>query len=147
MSYLLGTTARIAIINGRPGPVRERLRDALRQNRRVCVSSVAVFELWYRVAKSQRVAANRECLSVFMAKLEGLPFDDQDAELAGAIRARCERAGKPIGAYAAPDGPAGAAPGNDIGDGKPRQLRSRGRTALGKLGGRLTLPLARGAEM
>jgi tRNA(fMet)-specific endonuclease VapC len=99
MSYLLDTKACIAIINGRQGPVRERLRDALHQNRRVCVSSVAVFELWYGVAKSQRVAANRERLSVFMAKLEGLPFDDQDAELAGAIRERLERAGKPIGAY------------------------------------------------
>jgi tRNA(fMet)-specific endonuclease VapC len=99
MSYLLDTSACIAIINGRPGSVRERLRDALQQNRRVCLSSVAVFELWYGVAKSQRVAANRERLSVFMAKLEGLQFDDGHAELAGAIRARLERGGKPIGAY------------------------------------------------
>jgi tRNA(fMet)-specific endonuclease VapC len=99
MSYLLDTNACIAIINGRPEPVRERLREGLHQGRRVCVSSIAVFELWYGVAKSQRVAANRERLSVFMAKFEGMPFDDQDAERAGAIRARLERAGNPIGAY------------------------------------------------
>jgi tRNA(fMet)-specific endonuclease VapC len=99
MSYLLDTNACIAIINGRPEPVRGRLRDALHQRCRICVSSIAVFELWYGVAKSERVAANRERLSVFMAKFEGMPFDDQDAERAGAIRARLERAGKPIGAY------------------------------------------------
>jgi tRNA(fMet)-specific endonuclease VapC len=51
------------------------------------------------VSKSQRVAANTERLSVVMAKLDGLPFDDRDAETAGAIRAELERDGKPIGAY------------------------------------------------
>lgn len=99
MSYLLDTGACIAIINGRPRAVRERLRNAWHQGRWVGVSSVALFELWYGVAKSQRVAANREGLSVFMAKLEGLPFDDRDAEAAGEIRAELERTGKPVGAY------------------------------------------------
>lgn len=99
MNYLLDTNACIAVINGRPRPVRERLRDAWRQGSQVGVSSIALFELWYGVTKSQRVAANRERLSVFMAKLEALPFDDRDAEVAGAIRAQLERAGKPIGAY------------------------------------------------
>ena len=45
------------------------------------------------------MAANTERLSVVMAKLDGLPFDDRDAETAGAIRAELERDGKPIGAY------------------------------------------------
>ncbi|MGH6899871.1 MAG: type II toxin-antitoxin system VapC family toxin [Geminicoccaceae bacterium] len=99
MSYLLDTNACIAIINGRPGAVRERLRDAWHRGGQVKVSSIALFELWYGVAKSQRVATNRERLSVFMAKLEGLPFDDRDAEAAGAIRAELERTRKPIGAY------------------------------------------------
>jgi tRNA(fMet)-specific endonuclease VapC len=51
------------------------------------------------IAGSAYHRREQERLSVFMAKLEGMPFDDQDAELAGAIRARLERAGKPIGAY------------------------------------------------
>lgn len=99
MSYLLDTNACIAIINGRPKAVRERLRHVWRQGRPVSVSSIALFELWYGVAKSQRVEANAERLSVFMAKLDGLPFDDRDAEAAGAIRAELEGSGKPIGAY------------------------------------------------
>ena len=99
MSYLLDTNACIAIIDGRPRAVRERLRDAWRQGRRVSLSSIALFELWYGVAKSQRVAVNRERLSVFLAKLDGLPFDERDAEVAGGIRADLERQGKPIGAY------------------------------------------------
>ena len=99
MSYLLDTNACIAIINGQPLAVRERLRDGWRQYHDISVSSIAVFELWYGVAKSQRVAANRERLSVFMAKFESLSFDDQDAEAAGAIRAELERRGERIGAY------------------------------------------------
>jgi tRNA(fMet)-specific endonuclease VapC len=100
VSHLLDTNACIAIINGRPSAVRERLRDAWDRGSRVSVSAIALFELWYGVAaKSQRVAANRERLSVFLAKLDSLPFDDRDAEAAGAVRAELERAGEPIGAY------------------------------------------------
>jgi tRNA(fMet)-specific endonuclease VapC len=99
VSYLLDTNACIAIINGSPSAVRVRLRHAWHRGGRVSVSAIALFELWYGVAKSQRAAANRERLSVFMAKLDGLPFDDRDAEAAGAVRAELERAGEPIGAY------------------------------------------------
>jgi tRNA(fMet)-specific endonuclease VapC len=99
VSYLLDTNACIAIINGRPRSVRERLRDAWQRGGRVSVSSIALFEIWYGVAKSQRVASNLERLSAFMAKLDGLPFDDSDAEAAGAIRAELEPAGQPIRAY------------------------------------------------
>jgi tRNA(fMet)-specific endonuclease VapC len=74
------------------------LRHAWRRADRVEVSAVALFELWYGVTKSPRVAENRERLSAFMAKLDGLPFDDRDAEAAGAIRAELERTGRSIGA-------------------------------------------------
>lgn len=99
MSYLLDTNACIALINGRPEVVRERFREVLNQGARVAVSSVTHFELWYGVAKSARVEANTERLSVFLGPLEILPFDEEDARLAGAVRADLERAGRPIGAY------------------------------------------------
>ena len=99
MSYLLDTNACIAIINGRPPGVRHRLRSALTRGEPVAVSSVALFELWYGVAKSARATANTERLAVFLAPLETLPFDDADARAAGAIRAALEQAGTPIGAY------------------------------------------------
>jgi tRNA(fMet)-specific endonuclease VapC len=138
MSYLLDTTACIAIINGQPRPVRERLRDAWHQGRRVGVSSIALFELWYGVAKSERWAANRERLSVFMAKLEGLPFDDRDAEVAGAIRARFERAGEPIGAYDTLMAGQALRRGITLVTANLAEFRSRAGAALGKLGGRMT---------
>ncbi len=99
MTYLLDTNACIAVINGRPAAVRERLRRASDDGAVFAVSSVTLFELWYGVAKSARVDHNSERLAVFLAPLEILPFDDEDARHAGALRAELERAGTPIGAY------------------------------------------------
>ena len=92
MSYLLDTNACIAIINGRPQSVRHRLRSVLTRGEPVALSSVALFELWYGVAKSARAAANTERLAVFLAPLETLPFDDDDARAAGAVRTALEHA-------------------------------------------------------
>jgi tRNA(fMet)-specific endonuclease VapC len=99
VSYLLDTNACIAIINGRPQGVRRRLRSTLARGVRVAVSSIALFELWYGVAKSARAPANTERLAVFLTPLETLPFDDDDARAAGTLRAALERAGTPICAY------------------------------------------------
>ena len=99
MSWLLDTNACIAIINGRPQGVRHRLRAALTRGEPVAVSSIALFELGYGVAKSARPTANTERLAVFLAPLETLPFDDDDARAAGGVRAALEQAGTPIGAY------------------------------------------------
>ncbi|MGC2530161.1 MAG: PIN domain-containing protein [Candidatus Acidiferrum sp.] len=66
----------------------------------VFVSSIALFELWYGVAKSSRRFFNKKRLEAFFAgPLHPLPFEDQDAEIVGAIRAGLESIGKPIGAY------------------------------------------------
>lgn len=99
MSYLLDTNACIAIMNDRPPAVRERLREVIAAGGRALVSVVSTFELWYGVAKSARPDANAERLAVFLAKPEILPLDDEDARIAGVIRARLERSGQPIGAY------------------------------------------------
>jgi len=99
MSYLLDTNACIALINGRPSAVRERLRLSLERGDRVWLSSVALFELWYGVAKSELKERNTERLAVFMSPFEVLTFDEEDARRAGAVRAMLERAGSPIGAY------------------------------------------------
>jgi tRNA(fMet)-specific endonuclease VapC len=68
-------------------------RSALTRGESVAVSSIALFELWSGVAKSARTAANTERLAVFLAPLGTLPFDDDDARAAGAVRAALERAG------------------------------------------------------
>jgi tRNA(fMet)-specific endonuclease VapC len=97
--YLLDTNACIAVINGRPRTVRARLHDVFSRGEEVGVSAIALFELWYGVAKSGRVDANTERLAVFLAPLGTLPFTDEDARSAGVIRHELERAGTPIGAY------------------------------------------------
>jgi tRNA(fMet)-specific endonuclease VapC len=98
--YLLDTNACIAVINGKPQPVRVRLQREFEAQARVFVPDVVAFELWYGVAKSARAAANAQLLTTFLAgPLELLAFDDEDAKIAGAVRASLEAAGKPIGAY------------------------------------------------
>ncbi len=100
MNYLLDTNACIALINGKPPTVRTKFQKATDAGAQVFVSSIALFELWYGVAKSSRREFNKSRLEIFLAgPVHPLPFEDADAELVGAIRAELENVGKPIGAY------------------------------------------------
>src|SRR4051812_33473621 len=100
MTYLLDTNACIALINGRPPLVRTRLREVLDSAAKVLVPAVAVFELWYGVEKSSRPGANAELVQTFLSgPVRLLSFNEEDAKVAGSVRADLEIAGKPIGAY------------------------------------------------
>jgi len=100
VNYLLDTNACIALINGNPPSVRAKFRKATNLAGQVFVSSIALFELWYGVAKSSRRDFNKKRLETFFAgPIHPLSFEDQDAEIAGVIRADLESIGKPIGAY------------------------------------------------
>ena len=98
--YLLDTNVVIALLKGRPTGVRERMRQTALEGHRVAVSTVALYELWYGVARSERRRENTERLRAFLSgAIEIVPFDEQDALMAGEIRASLERAGTPIGPY------------------------------------------------
>jgi tRNA(fMet)-specific endonuclease VapC len=100
VDYLLDTYACIALINGHPATVRTRMQKATAGGNHVLVSSVAVFELWYGVAKSTKQEFNRKRLETFLAgPILVLPFEDADARVAGSVRSALESVGKPIGAY------------------------------------------------
>ena len=99
MTVLLDTNACIAAINGRPAVLRERLNRRTARGDTVSVSAISVFELRYGIAKSAQIVHNRERTELFLVSARILPFDDNDAELAGDIRAALERAGTPIGPY------------------------------------------------
>lgn len=100
MTYLLDTNACIALINGTPKEVRRRFHRAVNKDAAMLVSSVVAFELWYGVAKSACIEANTQRLEAFLAgPFEWTPFDEEDAQEAGRVRAELEMAGKPIGAY------------------------------------------------
>jgi tRNA(fMet)-specific endonuclease VapC len=100
LTYLLDTNACIALINGRPQSVRERFALAAAAGERMATSSVVSFELWYGVAKSAQRESNEIRLSSFLAgPLELVEFDEEDAHIAGVVRAHLEAVGTAIGAY------------------------------------------------
>lgn len=58
MTYLLDTNVCIVLINGTSGLARKRFSKAVESGEQIGVPSVAVFELWYGVAKSAQMDAN-----------------------------------------------------------------------------------------
>jgi tRNA(fMet)-specific endonuclease VapC len=100
VNYLLDTNACIALINGKPETVRSKFARTLQGGSSMRVPSIVVFDLWYGVEKSARTEANLQRLTEFLAgPLEILPFEQEDARVAGILRGQLERRGKPIGAY------------------------------------------------
>ena len=100
IEYALDTNACIALINGSSVPVRRRFKDVLAEGSVVLVSTVAVHELWYGVAKSERRDYNTERVQAFLSgPIRLLPFDEADARAAGEVRALLEQERRPIGAY------------------------------------------------
>jgi len=88
------------MINGKPGSVRTRLQEVIAEGATVFVPSIVILDLWYEVAKSSRPRVNSQRLKTFLAgPITVLAFDEQDAEIAGRLRAALETAGKSIGAY------------------------------------------------
>jgi tRNA(fMet)-specific endonuclease VapC len=100
LNYLLDTNVCIAVLNGKSPRIEARVLKELRANAHMFVSSVAAFELWYGVAKSDRRAANTQRLTEFLANwVSLLSFDEDDARFAGEIRAELETIGRPVGEY------------------------------------------------
>lgn len=100
MKYLLDSNAVIALLRDKPATVRKRYRETEAAGDYLALSSVVLFELWYGVAKSSQAHENTERLRVLLSGgLDLLDFDDEDARIAGQVRAALEKAGTPIGAY------------------------------------------------
>lgn len=100
MSYLLDTNVCIALINGTSPKIRARAAQAIRRGVTLETSSIVAHELWYGVAKSERVVPNANRLAAFLARAVAiLDYSERDAHAAGEIRADLERRGKRIGEY------------------------------------------------
>jgi tRNA(fMet)-specific endonuclease VapC len=100
VSYLLDTNVCIALINGTSPKVRARSAQAVRRGEALATSSIVVHELWYGVAKSERVAQNANRLTSFLDRaVSVLDYSAKDAQAAGEIRAELERQGQRIGEY------------------------------------------------
>lgn len=96
----LDTNIAIYAINRRVPSVRQRLAEQLRLGTEIGFSAIALFELRYGHARSDRPAEADRLLAEFLAPgFVVLPFDAEDAAHAGDIRAHLESKGTPIGPY------------------------------------------------
>jgi tRNA(fMet)-specific endonuclease VapC len=96
----LDTNIAIYVINRRVPTVRQRLAELLRLGTEIGLPVIALFELRYGHARSDRRAESDRLLAEFLAPgIAVLPFDEEDTAHAGDIRAYLESKGTPIGAY------------------------------------------------
>jgi tRNA(fMet)-specific endonuclease VapC len=87
-------------MNESPASVRARFEMEIGKGSMAHVSSVSVFELWYRISKSKRRDFNARILAGFLSgPVDLLPFEGEDARFAGGLRAELESIGRPIGGY------------------------------------------------
>ncbi len=93
--WLLDTNICIYIIRQKPLQVISRLQSLNISD--AGISTITLSELDYGVAKSARPAKNRAALTLFLAPLTILAYDDGAAQHYGEIRAHLERQGTPIG--------------------------------------------------
>ena len=96
----LDTNAAITLLNQKDSPIHESIRRAAAAGEVIAVSSTVLFELWFGAAKSARYEYNARRIADFCNRnITILPFDAEDAEVAGKIRVELARAGTPIGPY------------------------------------------------
>jgi tRNA(fMet)-specific endonuclease VapC len=95
VNYLLDTNTCIFIINHKPESVRQKMQSIPIGH--IAVSSVTVSELDYGIAKSAAQKRNQAALEKFLMPLEVLAYDEAAARHYGAMRAKHEKKGTPIG--------------------------------------------------
>ena len=97
MLYLLDTNICIYLIKRRPENVLERFNELSLGD--IGISSITVYEMVYGAERSRQVAKSLQALQQFLAPLEMLSFDEEDAYEAGKIRAYLAEKGQIIGPY------------------------------------------------
>jgi len=96
----LDTNIVIGIVNGRSSSLRHRLGEQMRAGMPVALPVIALFEMRYGFAKSDRREHNEQLIERFLGLgIDVLPFEADDAAHAGDIRAHLEHKGTPIGHF------------------------------------------------
>jgi tRNA(fMet)-specific endonuclease VapC len=97
---VLNTNVVIAVLNDRPAPVREIFERHVAARDAMFVPTIVLFELRFGIAKSARKAANEQKLGILLRRaIAVLPFDEDDAQAAGDLRALLEARGTLVGPY------------------------------------------------
>jgi tRNA(fMet)-specific endonuclease VapC len=100
VSFLLDSDAIIAILNSKPPSVRNRWVAVSRTGAHVATSSIVFFELLCAAYKSSRPKENVARLHTLLSSsLNVMPFELEDADSAGQVRAILEAKGQPIGPF------------------------------------------------
>lgn len=97
ISHLLDTNAVIALIGRKSDALVSRVLDSPQGS--IGLPSIVAYELDFGAQKSAKVQHNLETLRLLMADLPILDFDQNDAFVAGEIRAALAAKGTPIGPY------------------------------------------------
>lgn len=95
--YLLDTNTCIYFLKNSFPTLTQKLLDT--DPSELFISSITVFELAYGAEKSKWGEKTRQKLAMFLAPFTILPFDSEDAMVAGRIRGALEQHGMPIGPY------------------------------------------------
>ena len=95
--YLLDTNTCIYFLKNSFSALTQKLLDT--DPSELFISSITVFELTYGAEKSKWGEKTRQELAMFLAPFTILPFDSEDAMVAGRIRGALEQHGTPIGPY------------------------------------------------
>ncbi|MGH7101493.1 MAG: type II toxin-antitoxin system tRNA(fMet)-specific endonuclease VapC [Acetobacteraceae bacterium] len=96
LTHMLDTNICIYVMKNRPSNLLGKFNALAGQ---LCISGVALGELYFGVEKSDRRAENLRALEGFTARLAVLPFDDRAALHFGQLRWELERNGTVCGAY------------------------------------------------
>ena len=97
MMYLLDTNTCIFFLKNKYPSLTEKIMSKAPSE--YAISSVSVFELEYGAAKSQWGDKTRLRLAIFLAPFTIIPFDTNDAVVAGRIRGELAKNGNIIGPY------------------------------------------------
>ncbi len=92
---MLDTNICIYIIKQKPKAALEKFKKM--KNTDICISSITYSELIYGAEKSSNVAKNMVALTMFLANIEILPYDENASVTYGLIRAKLEKKGNLIG--------------------------------------------------
>ena len=95
--FLLDTNAVISLLGKKSKPLTDRLFQC--PEGEVALPSIISHELYFGAYKSQKISFNLETLRLLLIDFPVLPFEGEDARVAGEIRAVLKKAGTPIGPY------------------------------------------------
>ena len=94
MAWLLDTDTCVYALKQRPAVLQ---RFLTKPPSRIFVSVVSEGELRFGAAQSDQPQRTQQKLEAFLGPLQIIPLTSDDVQVYGGLRARLERAGKPIG--------------------------------------------------